>query len=239
MSIWAIADLHLCFSTPNKSMEIFGENWKNYSDKIKINWEKNIKADDLILIAGDISWAMNINDALIDLKWIDNLPGKKLLIKGNHDFWWPSKSKLKSLLPPSISFLQNDAFTFHNASIGGSRLWDTSEYSFDNFTLAHTDDGKKEMDKIYDRELLRLENSLKLMEDRPVKICMTHFPPIGPDLKPSKASKLLEKYKINTAIFGHLHNIPSKTKLFGMNNNINYQLISADFLNFSPLLMLS
>jgi len=238
MSIWAIADLHLCFSTPNKTMEIFGEHWLNYTDKLEKNWQNLVKPQDLVLIPGDISWAMNIQDALVDLNWIHNLPGTKLIIKGNHDFWWPSKTKLKSHLPSSIHFLQNDAFTWNNAIIAGSRLWDTEEFSFPN-----TCQDKEKMKKIYERELIRLEmslmqTSLPQMDKEPFKICMTHFPPIGLDLKDSKASILLEKYKVNICIFGHLHNMPQNTTPFGVKNNVYYKLVSADFINFSPLLII-
>jgi uncharacterized protein len=237
MSVWAIADLHLCFGSPQKTMEVFGGAWQNYTEKLKINWEKNVKSTDLVLIPGDISWAIKTADAIIDLNWLNTLPGKKLLIKGNHDYWWPSKTKLKAILPPSIDFLQNDAFDFHNTSIAGSRLWDTSEYSFETITVKTPCDDEKE--KIYNRELLRLEASLSQMKDRPIKICMTHFPPIGPDLKDSRADSLLKKYKIDICVFGHLHNISTDKKIFGKKDGINYLLTSADFLNFSPLLIAS
>src|ERR1700733_9276880 len=108
MAVWALADLHLALSIPEKSMESFGEPWINYTAKIKDQWLKHIKTDDLVLIPGDISWAMRLEDAAVDLNWIHELPGTKVLIRGNHDYWWTSLSKVERILPPSIHLVQNN-----------------------------------------------------------------------------------------------------------------------------------
>jgi len=240
MSIWAIADLHLPFSIPEKTMEIFGENWKGYTKKIQTNWEKNIKDEDLILIPGDISWATKSYDAQKDLLWIDNLPGTKLLIKGNHDFWWTSLKKVISILPPSIHLLQNNSFLWNGIAIGGTRLWESPEYCFDNYILPNNLllSEKKELpkEKIFQRELLRLRISLSSMaKNAKSRIAMTHFPPIGAALHPSLTSKILEEFSINTCIFGHLHNLDRTKKMFGKRNNCNYILVSADYIDFNPI----
>ncbi|MCH9608656.1 MAG: hypothetical protein S4CHLAM45_12370 [Chlamydiales bacterium] len=228
MHIWAIADLHLAKGVPNKKMDVFGPNWVNYMDKIEENWRAVVTPDDLVLIAGDISWAMKMEEAKIDLKWIDTLPGTKVLIRGNHDYWWSSATKVRAALPPSLHIVQNDAFVWNGVSIGGARLWDTDEFSFNPHV-------EKDLtrEKIFLRELNRLELSLKaLTTDR--RIVMTHYPPIGADLEPTRASKLLEKYKVNDCIFGHLHNVQKGQLPFGESGGVHYQLTACDYLGFKP-----
>lgn len=248
MTIWALADLHLAIAVPEKSMDAFGEPWVHYMDKIKQEWLHSIQPDDLVLIPGDISWAMHLNEAKVDLEWIAALPGKKLLLRGNHDYWWTSLKQVQAILPPSLHVIQNNAFVWKNFVIGGARLWDSGEYSFHSF-IRYIDNPKAkkfadewdlspEAEKIFLRELGRLELSLKEMSKYPgTRLVMTHYPPIGADLKDSRVSALLEKYKVRLCVFGHLHNIAAETKLFGEKNGIKYCLASADYLNFKPLLI--
>lgn len=247
MTIWALADLHLARGVPQKAMDAFGPPWIGYMDKIKENWVKSIQPDDLVLIAGDISWALQLNDAKVDLEWIHALPGTKLLLRGNHDYWWTSLKKIEEILPPSMHLIQNNAFAWENYVIGGARLWDTPEYSFKQFInyvanpkakLSEEVDNTPDAEKIFSRELARLELSLKEMAKHTgTRLVMTHYPPIGADLSPSRVSSLLEKYEINVCVFGHLHNIKPGIKLFGQKNGIKYELTSADYLNFKPLLI--
>ncbi len=245
MSIWVISDLHLAFGAPEKTMEVFGKQWEGYPEKIKRHWERLVMPDDLILIPGDISWAKHLEDALIDLRWIDALPGKKLLLKGNHDYWWASKKKLEEKLPPSISCLQQDAFTWNDIALGGARLWDTVEYTFQLIPSQKslpklTEEERNQQEKIYDRELGRLERSLsQLNPSARYRIAMTHYPPLGPDLKPSRAATLLETYKIDICVFGHLHNIPTHSSLFGEKNGVRYLLTAADYIDFKPIQLLN
>jgi uncharacterized protein len=231
MNIWAIADLHLSFGVPEKTMEVFGPLWANYAEKIGRHWQEVVKPEDLVLIAGDISWALKSEHARKDLEWIDQLAGVKVLIKGNHDYWWQSLTKAKQILPPSLHLIQNNAFHYKNVSIAGTRLWDSDEYSFDDLRKLEA-----EQQKIFNRELERLELSLKeLSQDAEVRIAMTHYPPIGRDLKPSKTTALLEKYHVQICVFGHLHNITQEQLTFGKSGNIVYYLTSCDYLNFKPL----
>ena len=246
MAIWAISDLHLCFGNPEKTMEIFGTEWKNYPQKLKINWEKNISKEDLVLIAGDVSWSKDLEQAKRDFLWLDKLNGTKLIIKGNHDYWWTSKSKLKKFLPPSFFFIYNNAFSWNDTSIVGARLWDTFEFNFDEY-INYKKNPKashvkkltlEENEKIFKRELHRLKLSLDSMnKNAKIKIAMTHYPPISATLEDSRVSKILEEYKINTCVFGHLHHIKKekKMKMFGIKNGINYLLTSSDYLDFKPL----
>ena len=245
MAIWAIGDLHLAFGNPEKSMEVFGSSWKNYAEKIEKNWRKSVKKEDLVLIPGDVSWSQKLEDALVDLKWIDSLPGTKILLKGNHDYWWPSNKKLTESLPPSIHFINNNVFNWNNVTIGGSRLWDTEEYSFENiisfqknsFSKPKVIDLEKDK-KTFNKELKRLEISLEQLNPHAsLRIAMTHYPPIDVHLENSQASKLLEKFGIHICIFGHLHSIKKDLPLFGEKSGIKYFLTSADYLNFDPLLI--
>ena len=234
MHIWAIADLHLSKSVPDKNMDVFGPGWSNYMERTHEHWKKSVSADDLVLIPGDISWAMKLEQAVIDLEWIDALPGTKVMIRGNHDYWWGSASKVRAVLPPSIHIIQNDAFTWHEFSIGGARLWDTSEY---NFSGIHAEEFEVQVpfdqEKIYEREIGRLELSLKAMTTKK-RLVMTHYPPISMDLKSSRVSKLLEHYHVSHCCFGHLHNIKKQTPFFGEARGVNYIFTAADYLEFKP-----
>jgi predicted phosphohydrolase len=241
MNIWAIADLHLSFGTPNKKMDLFGEKWRDHAKKIEENWREVIDPQDLVLIAGDISWAMNLEEAIADLNWIAALPGTKVMIKGNHDYWWQTVSKIRKALPPSCHIIQNDAFQFQDVSICGSRLWDTSEYGFQSYIdftkpQEQKEENLSESEKIFERELGRLEMSLKCLKtDAKLKIAMTHYPPISASLEPSKASHLFEKYGVDIVVFGHLHNVKEGSQLFGKKGNTLYALTACDYLNFKPL----
>lgn len=247
MTIWAIADLHLAISVPEKSMEVFGEPWLDYAEKIQRHWKECVTPDDLMLIPGDISWAMRPEEARLDLEWIDQLPGTKLMLRGNHDYWWSSLSQVQKVLPPSIHLIQNNAFKWKDAVIGGTRLWDTPEYQFGPYikfsenprarALTEKEDNSAEAEKIFLRELGRLELSLKAMQAHKatLRIAMTHYPPIGAQLEDSRASVLLEKYQVDICVFGHLHNIKTAASLFGTKNGIQYRLASADYLHFVPI----
>lgn len=232
MRVWAIADLHLAFGDPSKSMEVFG--WENYAEKIEANWREVIGEGDLVLLAGDISWAMRPEQALKDLEWIDRLPGTKVMIRGNHDYWWSSPSKVRSILPPSLHIIQNDVFNFSDFSVGGARLWDTDEFHFSEAREFGPKESTEESKKIFERELIRLEMSLKLLDPSKRRLVMTHYPPIGADLRESRASKLLEKYGVEICVFGHLHCL-KPGPMFGSKNGVRYCLTACDFLDYKPL----
>lgn len=240
VAVWAIADLHLAIGVPSKNMDIFGPQWANYMEKIKTHWLELVGPEDLVLIAGDISWAMKENEVRIDLEWIDALPGTKVFVKGNHDYWWSSMAKMAKFLPPSCHAIHNNAFHWNDVSIAGSRLWDTVEYFFDSLSISENIDLRtphpQEDEKVFVRELQRLELSLQsLKKEAKVKIAMTHYPPIGLHLEPSRASRLFEKYGVTHSVFGHLHNVPPGLPLFGEKRGISYHLTSSDYLNFIPI----
>lgn len=248
MTVWALSDLHLAFGAPSKTMEDFGPSWENYAQRIEAHWKEKVAPEDLVLIPGDISWAMRLEEALIDLQWIDALPGTKVILRGNHDYWWSSASKLAKVMPPSIHFIHNNVFNWNGISIGGSRLWDTPEYRFSDFiefrenpkarikTPEEYAREKEEEEKIFLRELERLKLSLsQLDKNAKIKIAMVHYPPIGADLTPSRASQILEDFKIDYCVFGHLHNVRSGTLPFGEARGVKYLFTSCDYLNFIPL----
>lgn len=251
MKIWAIGDLHLSFGVEGKDMDVFGPGWENHAEKISQHWHATVGSDDLVLIPGDISWAMRPEEAVADLAWIHRLPGTKAMIKGNHDYWWGSLKKISEILPPSIHLIQNNAFHWRGCAIGGARLWDTPEYGFSQFIefrenpKAKKSEGVEEVvqeelsQKIFDRELERLKMSLKQLDpNAKVRIAMTHYPPIGADLERSRASQILEENEIQVCVFGHLHNIKAGCTLFGEARGVRYLLTSSDYIRHQPIAVL-
>lgn len=253
MTIWTLSDPHLAFSVPSKTMEAFGSAWEHYTHKIEKHWKERISSKDLVLIPGDISWAMHLDEALIDLSWIDALPGKKVILRGNHDHWWGSFSKLSKVLPPSIYAIQNNAITWTSEkgeliAIGGSRLWDTPEYSFNEFiefrenplarhkTPEEVQREHMNEEKIFARELERLRLSLSQLDPLSnVRIAMTHYPPIDAKLNFSRASKIMEEFHIDYCVFGHLHNVRPGSLSFGSARGVTYIFSSCDYLQFIPI----
>lgn len=222
MKIYAISDLHLSTNC-NKPMNIFGPVWDNYLEDIESSWKKRVTRNDIVLIPGDISWAMKLEDATADLKYISGLKGTKVFIRGNHDFWWKSISEVRSVLDDKMLALQNDAVRIGNVVICGSRGWSAPENGV----------FKSEQDeKIYRRELIRLELSLKSMsvlrEEGDKVICMMHYPPLDYRMNDTDVSRLLEKYKVDACVYGHLHNYDNIQKLKFKKNGIKYYLTSCD-----------
>lgn len=225
MALFALADLHLGFNC-DKPMDKFGDNWKNHSDKIKENWLKKVSEEDTVLISGDISWALKPEDSRVDLEWIESLPGNKILGRGNHDYWWSSITKLNKLYP-NTKFLQNNFYTYEDYAICGTRGWLTP--GIEKFTAKDQ--------KIYDREIIRLKLSLDAAKNAGYEkiIVMLHYPPVNDKFESSPITDILEEYKVEKVIYGHLHGPLLKGKLFtGMFNGIEYILTSADYLNFDP-----
>lgn len=245
MTIWALSDPHLPFGNPSKTMEVFGSVWKDYPDRIEKNWKACVGPNDLVIVAGDLSWATKRQEALFDLNFLDALPGEKLIIRGNHDYWWPSVAQLKEMLPKSLHFIHNNAFEWEGVAFGGTRLWDTCEYDFAPFIEFVEQPFKKpvpdpkETERIFMRELDRLTLSLKqINRSAEMRIALTHYPPIGAELKPSRASTILEDFGIDICVFGHLHNVRPGTLPFGEARGVRYVLTSADYLGFTPIKIL-
>ena len=231
MSIFAIGDPHLSFSPDvDKPMDVFGEEWKGHTEKIKESWTHEVSERDTVVVAGDISWGLKMEEAMPDLKWIDSMPGKKVMLKGNHDLWWAGIGKLNALFD-DMTFLQNSYYQCEEAIICGSRGW-----------VCPGSDGFTEADrKIYDREVLRLGYSLQAGKKAAAEtgkeiIAFTHFPPTNEKKQPSGFTALMEEYGVKDAYYGHLHRKETfKRGITGNLNGVNYRLISADRLEFRLL----
>lgn len=228
MALYAISDLHLAFNS-DKPMDIFGEKWSNHDENIKANWIEKINDDDMTLIAGDISWSMKNEDSKEDLQWINNLPGTKIISKGNHDYWWAGISKLNKMYD-KIQFIQNNFFVYKDYAICGTRGWILPGFS--GFS--------EHDDKIYKRELIRLELSLEAAEKAGYtkKICMVHYPPFNDKCEESGFTLLFKKYGVEKVIYGHIHGAKAFKSFNGILDGIEYRLTSCDFLGFSPIKIL-
>ena len=224
MNIFAISDLHLSISTP-KPMDIFGEIWENYTEEIAKDWNEKVTDDDIVLLAGDFSWAMYLEDAVKDYDYLYGLKGRKVMIRGNHDYWWQSISAVRNSARKDIFFLQNDCVKFGNVVICGTRGWTVPER---NKTQSDEDL------KIYKRELIRLELALqsakKVMAEGDTLITMIHYPPFNSTLDDSDFTNLLDKYGVNICVFGHLHGKKTRSIMESNKHGIKYFLTSCDTL---------
>lgn len=230
MKIFAIADLHLGFSV-QKPMAIFGAHWENHWDKIKAYWESHISEEDTILIPGDISWAMRLHEAQDDLKWLEALPGKKVCIRGNHDYWWDRPTKLNNAYH-NITFLQSTAYFIEDLAICGTRGWECHP--------KEEADEEAERMRMVEREVSRLKLSLDAAKKAGAsKIwVMLHYPPTAGNIASSPFTELMKQYPVTRVIYGHLHDEASwQMGLQGEHEGINYQLVSADYLAFRPLMI--
>ena len=196
MRVLAIADPHLSGVQP-KPMDVFGPGWAGHPDVFFEGWRRVVRDDDLVLVAGDISWAMRLDEARVDLAAIADLPGTKVLLRGNHDYWWPSPTRLRSVLPPRMYVVQNDAVSFGDVVVGGTRGW-----------LCPGSPGFGDHDrKIYDREVTRLSLSLQAMArlGGAYRVVMLHFPPTNPRGEPSGFTDALRAARPDALTFGHVH----------------------------------
>ena len=230
MRIFAIGDLHLSHGS-EKPMDLFGAHWKEHTQKIKESWEKHITCEDIILIPGDISWAMRLKEATPDLNWLDTLPGKKICIRGNHDYWWDRPKKLADAYPEMV-FLQNNAYSAGKITFCGTRGWICPNPT--SFT--------EEDERLFTRELTRLKLSLEdaIRQGTEEIWVMLHYPPTYGEHKQSPVTELLKQYPVKKVIYGHLHDQNSwNLAIKGSIEGIEYHLVSADYLQFNPALLLS
>lgn len=221
--IYALADLHLDY-TNKKSMEVFGQNWENYQERIFGNWNKIVSPDDTVLIPGDISWAMDLTHAYVDLKKIDQLNGQKILMKGNHDYWWTSLNKIKNLDLSTMHYLQNNSFSIEGYDICGTRGW----IPRDNKDFTDHDE------KVFTRELMRLENSIRASGDNK-KIVMLHYPPINQDKTLNEFYDICKDNNVDYLIYGHLHGIGHRLIKEGNIGGIDIKCVAGDYINFTPV----
>ena len=228
MSLFAISDLHLPCDD-SKKMDVFGDNWKDHFDKIKDNWYKVVKPDDIVLLPGDLSWAMSLDDALPHLKMISDLPGRKVILRGNHDYWWTSLTKVRNAVTNGTYVIQNDSICLGDYVICGTRGWIMpGDPSFD-------EDKDRQ---IYDRELIRLQLTLDsagkdLKEGRKL-IVMMHFPPAYPNGKDTGFTKLISDSGASAVVYGHLHGKQYSIDKYPvlLLSDIPYYLVSCDANDF-------
>ncbi|MBK8803568.1 MAG: metallophosphoesterase [Fibrobacteres bacterium] len=214
-----LSDPHLTLATPQKVMHVFGEVWRDHPDRIRENWSRLVSPEDVVVLPGDISWASRLEDALTDLEFPHRLPGTKVLLDGNHERWWNTLSQVRAELPPSVKAISGDHVEVGSWLVFGTRLWETRQIDCDALVAwnqstdkrpdKRTPEEDQRNEKIFQREIARLERCVQALPHRPWlrRICLTHYPPLGPDLEPSAASELVERSGATTCVFGHLHNL--------------------------------
>ena len=232
MSIYVIADLHLSFNNP-KPMDIFGDNWASHEDKIKNDWIQKVKEEDLVVIPGDFSWETYLKDTKLDFQYLNSLPGKKILLKGNHDYWWTTVTAMRKYLQDNnfnnIDFLYNNSYEFENKILCGTRGWSIADEEMDK--------------KLIRRELIRLELSIKdgickYGNDKEIIVFM-HYPPITKakiiSQQEAEFVNLMKKYNVKRCYYGHLHGISISDAIEGNVEGIEFKLVSADSMDFKLL----
>lgn len=230
MRIFALGDPHLSFDQKGKSykpMDIFGDHWEDHSERLAANWRETVWEDDIVLLPGDISWAMDLDDVLPDLDFIHQLPGEKIIIKGNHELWWNTISKVRRVLPSSIRAIQNDHILLDNGvAICGTRGWNCPDGDFNDEHDA----------KIFARELGRLKLSLESVAAKTkMKIVMLHFPPTNTKGEISPFVQLMMAHHVDICLYGHLHSYAVSQRVLPKEKwGIQFYLVSADYLQFTP-----
>lgn len=229
MSIFVIADLHLSFKTP-KPMNIFGDNWENHEEKIKSEWLNKVTDEDVVVLPGDFSWAMSLEDAYPDFKYLNDLPGHKLLLKGNHDYWWTTVTSMNKFLEENhfdrIYFLYNNSYCIEDKLIVGTRGWN----------LLDCEQERKMIKRESERLKLSIKSAIEEYGEDKEKIAFFHYPPITRNSiyqgEENEFVKILNEYGIKKCYYGHLHGNSHNEAILGEIGGITYNLISADYLDF-------
>ena len=230
MALYTISDLHLSCGV-EKPMDIFGGRWQGYMEKIEKNWRAMISPEDTVVIGGDISWGISLSEALPDFQLLSSLPGKKIIGKGNHDLWWNTVRKMKQFFEDNgiknIDFLFNNCFIYDNIGICGTRGWFFEE----SFKECHDE-------KIFRRELIRLEASLKAAKAQGAEeiICFLHYPPIYANFRCGEIIELMQRYGVGRCVYGHLHSDSLRYAVTGLHDGIDFTLVSGDYIDFTPVL---
>lgn len=234
MSVFAISDLHLTNSS-DKPMEVFGGNWENYYEKVVADWNSKVTSEDIVLIAGDISWAMTIDNAKVDFDELAKLNGKKVIIKGNHDYWWSSYSKVTKMLPEGFYAIQNNAVKIGNYVFCGTRGWNTTT------TVIENNEKSLQDYNIYQRELIRLRLSLtnakSIQAEGDKIILLTHFPPFNAKFENSPFTDIISEFGVEKVVYGHLHGDDCRAELEIVKGKCTYYLTSCDKVNNTLVLI--
>lgn len=220
MALYAIGDTHLSLSG-DKSMDVFGGAWENYVDKLREGFSA-VEPEDTVVLCGDLSWGMSLEQAEADFAFLNALPGRKLLLKGNHDYWWTTAAKMNRFFAEkgfdTFQLLHNNCHFYGETALCGTRGW---------FFEEHGDP------KVFNRELIRLETSLKAAGERE-KLCFLHYPPRYQGYTCAEIIELLERYQVKACYYGHLHGGSHRLAMEGTYNSVEYRLVAADYLNFQP-----
>lgn len=224
MALYAIGDLHLCLGAP-KPMDVFGGAWVNYMDKLKEGLSV-IGPEDTTVLLGDLSWALDLENAQADFAWINKIPGRKIILKGNHDYWWSTAAKFQKFCVENqfsnMFILNNNFYEYEGWAICGTRGW-----FFEESRSSEHDE------KVFKRELLRLETSLRAAGDRN-KMVFLHYPPRYKGYECQEILDLLQKYGVRRCFYGHLHGPSHKLAMEGVWDSVEFRLTAADYLNFTP-----
>ncbi len=222
--VFAIGDLHL--SSQGKTMDIFGPHWRNHQRRLFHAWRRTVGEEDLVLIAGDLSWAIRLQEAIPDLERLGKLPGTKILIRGNHDYWWSSRRKVNSVLPEGMIAINANAWTCSDLSIVGTRGWNIPGSS----TFGVNDH------KIYLREVNRLRIALEQVPQKESRktVAMLHYPPLTKSIISSGFTELLESFRVSVCVYGHLHGEDQRVAFQGTRNGVTYVFVACDYLGFQP-----
>ena len=251
MKIFALSDLHLS-AVSNKPMDVFGDNWNDHTRKIKENWSDLVGEEDVVLVGGDISWALKISEAAADLEFLRELPGTKVLLRGNHDYWWSGLKKVREAAGEGFEIIQNNSCVINGVGIGGSRLWNYP-YVYWPFTVIETEksqdfpkvESKSEIkdrgaddEKICRSELHRLQTSLASMpQGLDLRICMTHFPPVSAVPETNEITTLISGFDVTYTVYGHLHALDRSRDYTAAEcelDGVRYVLTASDWLDFVP-----
>ncbi len=224
MHVFAIGDLHL--SSQGKSMDIFGPQWKDHKQSLLNMWSHAVGPDDVVLLAGDLSWALKLREAVVDLEWIGRLPGTKILIRGNHDYWWSSRKKVNSVLPDGMIAINASAWSRNDLSIVGTRGWN----------IPGTSRFDENDQKLYLREVNRLRIALQQVPRRESRkiVAMLHYPPLTKTIPASGFTELLESFRASVCVYAHLHGEDQRIAFQGKKNGVTYVFVACDYLGFQP-----
>lgn len=224
MALYAIGDLHLCLGAP-KPMDVFGGAWVGYMEKLKEGMSV-ITSEDTTVLMGDLSWAMDLEHAQADFTWINDIPGRKIILKGNHDYWWSTAAKFQKFCEvngfENLNILNNNFYEYGDYAICGTRGW----YFEENRSSGHDE-------KVFKRELIRLEASLKAAGERQ-KLVFLHYPPRTKAYLCPEILEILNRYDVRRCFYGHLHGPAHRAALEGQWDGIEYRLLAADFIGFHP-----
>jgi len=228
--LFAIADLHLPLGI-DKPMNVFGSAWDNYVERLADNWQSVVGENDIVVMPGDFSWATYLEQSVKDFEFLERLNGRKILSKGNHDYWWTTMGKLNAFKEKhgfkSIEFMQNNCLMYNDTAICGTRGW--IHPAWDGF-----DEGDR---KIFDREVIRAELSLKAAGECGDKVFFTHYPVSSSRLEANAMTELLKRYGVKEIVYGHLHGAAHRYAVTGEHDGVMYRLVSADYVQFMPQLI--